>query len=150
MFCLLTFSKTAPLRILAENLGLQVYEIPPTGLGDFSLPPAFTTSTPEAQHDTSQAAHNLLITASFGYLVPQSILARFPPLNTLNVHPSLLPKYRGAAPIQWTIMRGEKETGVTVQSLGKRFDEGRILAQQNVVSPYQALHTEYSYFDVFL
>lgn len=52
----------------------------------------------------------------------------------MNVHPSLLPKYRGAAPIQHTIMYGDSETGVSVQELDDReFDAGRILVQEKVV-----------------
>lgn len=74
--------------------------------------------------------HNLLVTASFGHLIPNAILDHFAPLNTLNVHPSLLPKYRGAAPIQWCIANGDKETGVSIQTLSRdKFDYGRILAQ---------------------
>lgn len=111
-----------------------MHEIPPAGLRDFTLPSTFTFPTSNTPNSDGAEAHNLLITASFGYLIPQSILSRFPPLNTLNVHPSLLPKYRGAAPIQWAIMRGDKDTGVTIQTLGKKFDEGRILAQKTAVS----------------
>lgn len=120
----------APPRLLAEKLDIPVFQVPNTGLRDFELPAAFKTGC----LPNSEIASNLLITASFGYLVPQSMLAHFLPLNTLNVHPSLLPKYRGAAPIQWSIMNGDSDTGVTIQSLGKRFDEGRLLAQREVVS----------------
>lgn len=81
--------------------------------------------------------NNVLVTASFGHLIPDSLLSRFEPLNTLNVHPSLLPQYRGAAPIQWTIINGDSLTGVTVQELSRgRFDRGRILAQDEYVSAY--------------
>lgn len=111
-----------------------MHEIPPAGLRDFTLPPTFTSSALNTPDSDGVEAHNLLVTASFGYLIPQSVLSHFPPLNTLNVHPSLLPKYRGAAPIQWAIMHGDKDTGVTIQSLGKKFDEGRILAQETAVS----------------
>lgn len=83
---------------------------------------------------STRSASNLLITASFGYLIPSSILSHFGDLNTMNVHPSLLPKHRGAAPIQWTLMNGDSKTGVTVQTLSKdKFDEGKILAQSKQV-----------------
>lgn len=78
---------------------------------------------------------HILVTASFGQLVPSRVLDHFEPLKTINIHPSLLPKYRGAAPIQWTIMNGDKRTGVTIQSLSKgKFDHGQILAQESMVS----------------
>lgn len=67
-------------------------------------------------------------------MIPNSFLNYFLPLNTVNVHPSLLPKYRGAAPIQWAIINGDTETGVTVQSLSRnKFDCGLVFAQQVVV-----------------
>lgn len=82
----------------------------------------------------SKSPQNLLLTASFGHLIPTSLLATyFEPLNALNVHPSLLPRWRGAAPIQWSILAGDVEGGVTVQELSRgRFDRGRILAQEHV------------------
>lgn len=70
---------------------------------------------------------------SFGYFVPAPIIHGFKH-GALNVHPSLLPKYRGAAPIQHTILAGDDETGVTIQELDdKAFDAGRILAQKKMV-----------------
>lgn len=75
-----------------------------------------------------------MITASFGYFVPPAVLNLFGHLNTLNVHPSLLPLYKGAAPIQWTIANGDVETGVTLQTLSPdRFDDGLILRQNRMV-----------------
>lgn len=70
------------------------------------------------------------MTASFGHIIPNSFLANFVPTRRLNVHPSLLPKYRGAAPVQWTIVNGDRETGVSVQRLvekGKGIDGGDIV-----------------------
>ena len=83
----------------------------------------------------------MLLTASFGHLIPTSLLAaHFEPLNALNVHPSLLPRWRGAAPIQWSILAGDWEGGVTVQELSRgRFDRGRILAQEQVRSSTMTL-----------
>jgi len=86
---------------------------------------------------------SLLLTASFGHLVPNPLLSLFQPLNTLNLHPSLLPKYRGAAPIQWGIINGDADEnwnsnngmGITVQELSRgKFDRGRILGQEKIVS----------------
>jgi methionyl-tRNA formyltransferase len=73
--------------------------------------------------------YDLGVVVSFGYFIPPHIISAFR-YGAINVHPSLLPKFRGAAPIQHTILRGESETGVTVQELDdKEFDAGRILAQ---------------------
>jgi methionyl-tRNA formyltransferase len=64
-------------------------------------------------------------------MLPESIWS-FPPMGTLNVHGSLLPKYRGAAPINWAIINGEKETGVTTFKLQHAIDTGDILLQERI------------------
>ncbi|MEI8142263.1 MAG: methionyl-tRNA formyltransferase [Chitinophagia bacterium] len=64
-------------------------------------------------------------------MLPESIWS-FPPMGTLNVHGSLLPKYRGAAPINWAIINGEKETGVTTFKLQHAIDTGAILLQEPI------------------
>ena len=76
----------------------------------------------------------VLVAASYGHLIPNDHLDRFAPLHALNIHPSLLPKYAGAAPIQWAIANGDTETGVTVQEVSRQaFDRGKILATQAAV-----------------
>ncbi|CAO3625531.1 unnamed protein product [Cunninghamella blakesleeana] len=76
--------------------------------------------------------YDLGVVVSFGYFIPPHVISAFK-YGAINVHPSLLPKYRGAAPIQHTILQGENETGVTVQELDdKEFDAGRILKQTTV------------------
>lgn len=76
----------------------------------------------------------MLLAASYGHIIPNSHIDRFLPLQALNIHPSLLPKYTGAAPIQWAIAQQSRMTGVTVQELSKGvFDHGRVLAQSEVV-----------------
>jgi methionyl-tRNA formyltransferase len=64
-------------------------------------------------------------------MLPEKIWS-FPPMGTLNVHGSLLPQYRGAAPINWAIMNGEKETGVTTFQLQHAIDTGDILLQDHI------------------
>ena len=77
----------------------------------------------------------MLVAASYGHIIPNSHIDRFAPLHALNIHPSLLPRYAGAAPIQWAIAQREPTTGVTVQELSRGiFDHGRILAQAEMVS----------------
>ncbi|KAG1057734.1 hypothetical protein G6F43_000452 [Rhizopus delemar] len=76
--------------------------------------------------------YDLAVVVSFGYFIPPHIISRFR-LGAINVHPSLLPNYRGAAPIQHAILNGDRKTGVTVQELDEReFDAGRILNQKEV------------------
>ena len=66
--------------------------------------------------------------AAYGRLLPDEILA-LPPKGCINVHSSLLPKYRGSAPIHWAVVNGDKETGVTIMDVVKELDGGDILAQ---------------------
>jgi len=74
---------------------------------------------------------DLFIVASYGKIIPKSILD-IPKLGTLNVHPSLLPKFRGPSPIQSFILSGEEKTGVTIMLMDEQVDHGSILAQQNL------------------
>ena len=67
--------------------------------------------------------------AAYGQILPPAILD-LPRLGCVNVHTSLLPKYRGAAPIQWAILNGDSETGVTIMKMDAGMDTGPILAQQ--------------------
>jgi methionyl-tRNA formyltransferase len=69
---------------------------------------------------------DLIVVAAYGKILPGSLL-HMPPLGTINVHGSLLPKYRGAAPIQWAIINGEQETGVTIMQMDEDMDTGDIL-----------------------
>ena len=71
---------------------------------------------------------DLIAVAAYGKILPADIL-ELPPLGCVNVHSSLLPKYRGAAPINWAILNGEDETGVTIQRMAEGIDTGDILAQ---------------------
>ncbi|MCM8811758.1 MAG: methionyl-tRNA formyltransferase [Candidatus Omnitrophica bacterium] len=73
-------------------------------------------------------AAEIAVVVAYGRLLSDELLASFPK-GAVNLHPSLLPKYRGAAPIQWALIRGEKETGVTIFQLDRRLDHGPILLQ---------------------
>lgn len=75
-----------------------------------------------------QLQPDLIVVAAYGQILPQAILD-LPRLGCLNVHTSLLPKYRGAAPIQWAILDGESETGVTIMKMDAGLDTGAILTQ---------------------
>jgi methionyl-tRNA formyltransferase len=74
---------------------------------------------------------NLIITACHGQIIPQETLD-LPQYGALNIHPSLLPKYRGAAPVPWTLLNQEKTTGVTIIKMTDKVDAGPILAQEKI------------------
>lgn len=73
----------------------------------------------------------IIVVVAYGKILPKEILA-IPKYGCVNVHASLLPKYRGAAPIQWAILSGEKETGVTIMKLEELLDTGEIILQEKV------------------
>lgn len=72
---------------------------------------------------------NLIVVAAYGQILPPAIL-QLPRFGCLNVHTSLLPKYRGAAPIQWAILNDESETGVTIMKMDAGLDTGEIITQE--------------------
>ena len=74
-------------------------------------------------------APELIVVAAYGRILPEEIL-QAPRLGCINVHSSLLPKYRGAAPINWAILNGERETGVTIMYMAPELDAGDIIAQR--------------------
>lgn len=85
---------------------------------------------PEFIEQVRALAPDLIVVAAYGQILPQ-LLLDVPRFGCLNVHTSLLPKYRGAAPIQWAILNGESETGVTIMKMDAGLDTGDIIAQEN-------------------
>lgn len=78
---------------------------------------------------------DIFVVAAYGQLLPVTVL-NMPPLGCVNVHGSLLPKYRGAAPIQWAILNGEEKTGITIIQMDKGIDTGdMILKRELTISP---------------
>ena len=75
---------------------------------------------------------DLIITLAYGQIVPQGLLD-IPPLGCLNLHGSLLPKYRGAAPIQYALIHDDKVTGMTLMEMTKEMDAGRMYAKKEVI-----------------
>lgn len=106
----------SPVKDLAEENGLLVLQ--PDQVRDESFLQIFRGLNPD-----------LVVVAAFGQILPGEILER-PKLGCLNVHPSMLPKYRGAAPLNWTLIRGEKTTGVTIMMMDAGVDTGDILLQK--------------------
>ena len=97
-------------------------------------------------HQVSEFNPNLFIIAAYGKIIPKAILD-IPTLGTLNVHPSLLPSWRGPSPIQYTILNGDTETGVTIMLVDETMDHGPILSQNiyriaNNKITYPELHDE--------
>jgi len=106
----------SPVKILAEKLNLPVLQ--PLKARDEK----FITELRELNPD-------LMVVVAYGQILPQSVLD-LPKFGCLNVHTSLLPKYRGAAPIQWAIADGEVETGVTIMQMDAGLDTGPVLSMR--------------------
>jgi methionyl-tRNA formyltransferase len=104
----------SPVKILAEKLKLPVLQ--PLKARDEKFIAELRELKP-----------GLMVVVAYGQILPQAILD-LPPHGCLNVHTSLLPKYRGAAPIQWAIANGEPETGVTIMKMDAGLDTGPILS----------------------
>lgn len=74
-------------------------------------------------------APDMIVVVAYGKLLPEEVL-NIPPLGCINVHGSLLPKYRGAAPIQWSVLSGDNVTGITTMYMAKGMDTGDIILQE--------------------
>ena len=108
-----------PVKQLAQERGLQVYQ-------------PEKVKSPEAVERLTALGPSCLVVVAYGQLLPGEIL-KIPPLGAVNVHASLLPKYRGPAPIHWALIQGETETGVTTMFMDVGMDTGDILLQRKVV-----------------
>ena len=75
---------------------------------------------------------DFLVVASFGKIIPKSILSLLPEEMRINIHPSLLPRWRGPAPVQWTILSGDEEAGVSICTVVEKPDAGDIIFQEKV------------------
>ena len=105
-----------PVKECAQSHGIPVYQ--PEKLRDGTALAILRELDPE-----------LIVVAAYGRILPNDILA-LPPKGCVNVHSSLLPKYRGAAPINWAILKGEAETGVTIMHMASELDAGDIILQR--------------------
>ena len=102
-----------PVKEAAQALGIPVYQ--PVKVREEGFLQQLEVLAPE-----------VIIVAAFGQILPQRLLD-IPVYGCINIHASLLPKYRGAAPIQWAILDGEKETGITTMQMNAGLDTGDIL-----------------------
>lgn len=117
-----------PVKVAAQSHDIPVFQ--PTQLRDGSALDELRTLAPE-----------LIVVAAYGRILPQEILD-LPPKGCINVHSSLLPRYRGAAPINWAVVNGDKETGVTIMKVAPELDAGDILGQVSTpIDPEETVET---------
>ncbi|MEL7604283.1 MAG: methionyl-tRNA formyltransferase, partial [Bacillota bacterium] len=83
--------------------------------------------SPEGVAALREVAPDMIVTAAFGQILSKELLD-IPPMGCINVHASLLPKYRGAAPVQWAIIKGKKQSGVTIMYMNEGLDTGDMIA----------------------
>ena len=109
----------SPLKLRALQLALSIVQ------------PEHIKANEEFRSQLSALKPDAIIVVGYGRIIPQWMLD-LPPLGNINLHASLLPKYRGAAPIQWAIARGESITGVTTMKIDTGLDTGNILLQREI------------------
>src|SRR6202020_1930943 len=110
---------SSPIKQSALQLGLPIVQ------------PETIKSNADFRSRLSDLNPDAIIVVGYGRIIPQWMLD-LPPLGNINLHASLLPKYRGAAPIQWAIAQGEPATGVTTMKIDAGLDTGDILLQQEM------------------
>lgn len=108
----------SPVERLAKRKNIPLYQVK-------------NVNNPSFIARIKQIAPDIILVVAFGQILSPDFLS-IPGICSLNLHPSLLPRYRGAAPIPWAIIRGDRETGVTVQRIEKGIDEGKIIVQEKV------------------
>ena len=118
-----------PVKVVAEELEIPVFQ---------------PVKIREAKDVLEKTEADVCVVAAFGQIIPASIL-HMKKYGCINVHASLLPKYRGAAPIQWAVIDGEKESGVTIMQMDEGLDTGDMLAK--AIVPLDEKETGGSLFD---
>lgn len=108
-----------PIKVWAEKNCIKVFQ------------PEKLTENTELYNALKNLNPDLFVVISYGKIIPARYL-EIPKLGPLNVHPSLLPKFRGSAPMEWALVNGEKETGVTVILMDASIDTGKILSQKAI------------------
>jgi len=143
------FSVPSLKELIARNfdiIGVVTQPNRPSGRGNKVAPPPVMAaathhdlqiyqpqkiSRPDFVRTLTRLQPDVIVVVAFGQIIPKSVLD-LPPCGCINVHPSLLPKYRGAAPIQWALINGETETGITIMLLDESEDTGDIILQQRM------------------
>ncbi len=111
---------SSPVKELALEHNLKIYQ------------PEKLKNNTELIEELKNMDLDLLVVVAYGKILPKEIL-EIPKKGAINVHGSLLPKYRGAAPIQWSLINGDKVTGITTMYMNEKMDEGDILLQKEVI-----------------
>lgn len=106
-------TRISPVKVLAEQENIEIWQ---------------PNRVSQITDQLSELAPDLLVVAAYGQILPKSILD-IPKYGSINVHPSLLPKYRGASPIQAAILNGDAKTGVTIIKMDVQMDHGPIISQ---------------------
>ncbi len=107
-----------PVKVVAEKAGIEVLQ-------------AKSAKTPEFLHAMKESGAEIAIVVAYGKILPLEVLQAFP-RGCINIHGSLLPKYRGAAPIQRAVMAGEKQTGVSIMQLDEGMDTGPVFHVEKI------------------
>ncbi len=107
----------SPVKVAAKDLGLEVFQPP-------------RIRDPEAVEKIRLLQPDLLVVVAYGQIIPSSVLS-IPRLGAINVHGSLLPRHRGAAPVAHAILAGDAETGVTIMRMDEQLDHGPILGMRS-------------------
>jgi len=117
----------SPVRILAEENNIPVFT--PARLDEF------------ATNELSALQPDLIVLIAYGKILPQTILD-LPKYGAINIHPSILPKYRGPSPIQNALLNGDEITGTTIMKMDASMDTGDILAQETITIENQETYSE--------
>lgn len=107
----------SPVKVAARDKGLKIYQ------------PEKIKDNLEFIEEMKKLQPDVICVVAYGKILPQEILA-IPQLGCINVHGSLLPKYRGAAPIQWAVLNGDKTTGITTMYMNTGMDTGDIILKE--------------------
>ncbi len=119
-----------PDRLVGRKKELKMPEVKKVAL-KHQIPVIQPNNIKEENQEIIDLQADIIITAAYGQIIPESVL-KSARIGAINVHASLLPKYRGGAPVHYAIINGEKETGVTIMYMVKRMDAGNIISQKTI------------------
>jgi methionyl-tRNA formyltransferase len=109
----------SPIKVLAERHNLNIWQ------------PEKICGNVEVMEQLKKAGADVLVVVAYGQILPQELLDLFS-LGAINVHPSLLPKYRGASPVQSAVLNGDEKTGISIMLMDEKMDHGPILIQEEI------------------
>jgi methionyl-tRNA formyltransferase len=139
-YCLTSLSKkheilfvvTAEDKPSGRDLKIQFNPVKTFAIGNnIPLFQPVNLKNPEFISELKNYSADIYVVVAYGRIIPEAVY-NYPKYKTVNLHPSMLPKYRGAAPIQWALINGEMQTGATVQRINDKLDSGDIILQKNI------------------